>query len=71
MNTPQRKTRAKRSTGAIARARDIISQMRGKKRKEVLQACIEAGLNRNTAKTQWQVMRSRVEVEPETPTGGS
>lgn len=40
--------------GAVATVRRIASKMKGKTRKDVIAACVAAGVNENTAKTQYQ-----------------
>lgn len=40
--------------GAVATVRAIAERMKGKPRKDIIAACVEAGVNENTAKTQYQ-----------------
>lgn len=38
--------------GPVARARRIFAVMQGKPRQEIIEECVKAGINRNTASTQ-------------------
>lgn len=40
--------------GAVAKVREIISKMKGAARKDVIQALMQAGVNENTARAQYQ-----------------
>jgi hypothetical protein len=55
--TPTKKTpkaKAPKKQGAVAKVWEIASKMPKADRKDVLAACAKAGINENTAKTQYQ-----------------
>ena len=64
MATKAKKTPAKKTpvslgkrNGSVAKARTIFDGLQEKTRKAALVACDKAGINRNTASTQWQKYR--------------
>jgi hypothetical protein len=52
--TKKRASGASKRSGAVSRVRDIIGKMKGAARKDVIAALVKAGINENTAKTQYQ-----------------
>lgn len=50
---------AKRSSGAVEKAWGIFGKMSRAKRSDVLAACEKAGINLNTAKTQYHRYKHR------------
>jgi hypothetical protein len=53
----------KKGTGVVARVWEIASKMKGARRKDVLKACEEEGINPYTAATQYQVWKHRNDKE--------
>jgi len=52
--TSRAAAKAPRKEGAVAKVWAIANKMKGKARKDVIDACVKAGINVNTAKTQYQ-----------------
>jgi hypothetical protein len=45
----------------VARVREIFCEMFGSQRKDVIAACVNAGIAANTAKTQYQILKGKAE----------
>jgi len=55
--------------GPVAKCRQIYAAMKGHPRKDVISACIAAGVNKATASTQYQILHKR-DKQP-TPSEGA
>lgn len=54
MATKKTKKQATKRSGAVGRVREIMGKMKSAARKDVIAALVKAGINKNTAKTQYQ-----------------
>jgi hypothetical protein len=64
--TTKKKTTTK--LGPVAQARAIFAKMPRARRKDVLDACVKAGVNKATAATYYQLWRHRNDKQPKTTT---